>query len=320
MVVGGSADAPTLGILDARGTGVDLQDCPLYPLAIAASFGPLARFVSVAGLVPYDVATRRGELKLILVTGNEAGELMVRFVLRSTEALARIRKHVPSLQAELPGLAVASVNILPEHRAVTEGETEILLTERETLPMPVNGIPLSLRPQSFFQTNTAVAAELYRQAAAWIDGAGPRSVWDLYCGVGGFALHALAPGRAVTGVELSGEATRAAQRTAATLASQGVEGADGARFLEDDATAFALAQPAPPDVVVVNPPRRGIGPALAAWLEGSGVDTVVYSSCNTESFARDLAAMPAYRVAEARVLDMFPHTPHYELAALLRRR
>ncbi|NCD20061.1 MAG: 23S rRNA (uracil(747)-C(5))-methyltransferase, partial [Actinobacteria bacterium] len=73
-----------------------------------------------------------------------------------------------------------------------------------------------------------------------------------------------------------------------------------------------------PDVVVVNPPRRGIG-ELAGWLENSGVHTVVYSSCNVDSLARDLAAMPSLRPTRARLFDMFPQTAHHEVMALLRR-
>lgn len=319
MVVGGPVDAPTLGILDGAGAGVDLRECPLYPPEISAVFAPLARFITRARLTPYDVSARRGELKLVLVTGNERGELMVRFVLRSTESVARIGKHLPALRAELPSLVVASVNLLPEHRAATEGEQELPLTEAEELPMPVNGIPLTLRPQSFFQTNTEVAGALYRQAAAWIEDAAPASVWDMYCGVGGFALHALGSGRAVTGIETSEQAVRSASAAAVRMADAGVPGASEAHFIAADATAWATSAGAAADLVVVNPPRRGIGQELAGWVEGSGVDTVVYSSCNTESLARDLAAMPSYRVEEARVLDMFPHTGHYELAALLKR-
>ena len=86
-----------------------------------------------------------------------------------------------------------------------------------------------------------------------------------------------------------------------------------------DATAWALEQPTAPDLVVVNPPRRGIGAELAGWLESSGVRHVVYSSCNAESLARDLALMPSLRPVEARVLDMFPHTTHYEVLVLLTR-
>jgi 23S rRNA (uracil747-C5)-methyltransferase len=71
--------------------------------------------------------------------------------------------------------------------------------------------------------------------------------------------------------------------------------------------------------VIVNPPRRGIGHELAAWLERSGVRHVVYSSCNAESLARDLAAMPSFTACRGRVLDMFPHTGHYEVIVLLQR-
>ncbi len=161
MVAGGSVASPTLGILSPDLEGVDLEQCPLYPPQLAAAFAPLKAFITLAGIEPYSVPDRRGELKNVIVTVAPAGELMVRFVLRSTEPLARLRKHLPWLLAQLPQLTVASANILPEHRAVLEGEREILLTDADSLTMAVNGIDLHLRPQSFFQTNTDVATALY---------------------------------------------------------------------------------------------------------------------------------------------------------------
>ena len=77
-------------------------------------------------------------------------------------------------------------------------------------------------------------------------------------------------------------------------------------------------QPAP-DLVVVNPPRRGIGPDLAAWSDASPARHVVYSSCNVATLARDLAAMPSLRAVTGRVFDMFPQTPHTEVMVLLER-
>ncbi|WP_129337387.1 23S rRNA (uracil(747)-C(5))-methyltransferase RlmC [Cellulomonas endophytica] len=313
MAVGGTVEDPTLGILDAAYAGVDLRECPLYPDALRAALPVLAAFVTRAGLTPYDVAARTGELKNLLVTLSPDGRLMVRFVLRSTEAVPRLRKHLPALRAELPGLEVASVNLLPEHRAVLEGEQEISLTEQRTLRMHLDGVDLHLRPQSFFQTNTAVATELYRQARAWVDEAAPASVWDLYCGVGGFALHVAAPGRTVTGIEISAEAVESARTSAAEA------GLTGVTFAAGDATAFAAAADRVPDLVVVNPPRRGIGAELAGVLERSDVRHVVYSSCNVVSLARDLEAMPSLRPTRARLLDMFPQTAHGELLVLLER-
>lgn len=311
MVVGGSVEAPTLGILDADRHGVDLSGCGVLAAGLRAAFPAITAFVTRAQLVPYDVPARRGELKNVLLTESPDGRLMLRFVLRSTEALPRIRKHLPSLLAELPQLAVVTANLLPEHKAVLEGETEVPLTADESLAMRLDAVTLHLRPGSFFQTNTEVAAGLYRQAREWLDEAAPASVWDLYCGVGGFALHVAAPGRRVLGIEVSEPAIESARLSAAEA------GLADVAFRVGDATAVTGADA--PDTVIVNPPRRGLGAELCATLEASGVRTVVYSSCNAESLARDLAAMPSLRARRIRVFDMFPQTEHYEIMVLLER-
>lgn len=323
MVVGGTVDSPTLGILDAAGRGVDLRHCGIIAPGILAAFPTLIASITRMGLEPYDVPARRGELKHLIVTEASDGALMVRYVVRSEEAVASIRAHLPWLQHALPQLAVVTANLLPEHKAVLEGDVELVLTERAVLPMGVGDVTLQVRPQSFVQTNTAIAAALYRQARDWVDELDPASVWDLYCGVGGFALHcagAAGSGRAVLGVEVSTDAVASAE-----LARDALFSADGdrrrIRFIAADATAFALAAApdAVPALVIVNPPRRGLGAGLAGWLEAKGPAHVVYSSCNVESLARDLAAMPSYRVARARVLDMFPQSSHFEAITLLER-
>ena len=310
MAVGGTSAAPTLGILDRTRTGVDLRDCGLHSPGLTAALEVVAAFITRADLTPYDVSTRRGELKHVLLTESPDGELMLRLVVRSTADETRIRKHLPWLREALPALRVVSLNVQPTHAAVLEGEREIVLTPETSLPMRLEGLDLALRPQGFFQTNTHVAAALYAQARDWVAGlADVHSAWDLYCGVGGFALAVAGPGRTVTGVEVSVEAVAAAQATAP----------EGVAFVAGDATAWALAQPAAPDLVVVNPPRRGIGADLARWLEAGDASYVVYSSCNAESLARDLDLMPSLRPVEARVLDMFPQTTHYEVIVLLAR-
>ncbi|MFJ4220155.1 23S rRNA (uracil(747)-C(5))-methyltransferase RlmC [Curtobacterium luteum] len=316
MVVGGSVQHPTVGILDHRQRGVDLRHCGICTPGIQRALPVLAQFIADAGLIPYDVAARRGELKFVLVTESPDGDLMVRFVLRSEGQLPRLREHLDALRSVLPEAVVVTANLLPEHKAVTEGDREVLLTEQATLPMRMGDVTMHLRPQSFFQTNTVVAAQLYEQATAWIDQVAPASMWDLYCGVGGFALHAARPGRAVTGIETSREAVRSAGQSAREA------GLTDVRFAADDATEHALrARPdAVPELVVVNPPRRGIGATLADWLEASSVEHVVYSSCNPVTLAKDLARMPSFRLDRVRVLDMFPQTGHLEAVTLLSRR
>lgn len=319
MVVAGSSEHPSLGILDRRGRGVDLRRCGLIDPRIAAAMDPLADLVTAADLRPYDVPGRRGELKNVLITVSPAGRLMVRFVLRSTSRLQALRSHLPALLAAVPAVEVVSANILPEHKAVLEGDREIPLTEATHLDMELAGLTLSLRAKSFFQTNTEIAVAMYEQARQWCEGLAPATVWDLYCGVGGFALACAGGegagrgGRRVVGVEVSQEAVEAAAESARNA------GLSGVSFVAADATAWAPAQREAPDLVVVNPPRRGLGAELAGRLEKSGVPHVVYSSCNATSLAKDLQTMASYRVRRARLFDMFPQSGHYETMVLLAR-
>ncbi len=314
LVVGGRATDPTLGILDAGGRGQDLRRCGLYEPGLGAVLDPLHRVLSTLALEPYDVPGRRGELKHVHVTHSPDGEHLVRFVVRSERSVERIREALPDLLATVPSTRVVTTNLLPEHKAVLEGDLEVPLTEQTLLPMRLGDVTLLLGPRAFFQTNTRVATGLYAQARSWADAVSPTTVWDLYCGVGGFALHLAAPGRHVVGVETSPEAVLAARAAAQLLPP----GAGSVEFATGDATRDIPA--ARPDLVVVNPPRRGIGPDLAGWLDRSPAQHLVYSSCNPESLARDLAAMPSWRPMEGRVVDMFPQTRHVEVALLLVRR
>ena len=209
FAIGGTAKHPTLGITGPAPTyaGVDLPHCLAHTDAIARCIEPLKEFIRSTGIEPYDIAKRTGELKQILVTQGSDEALMIRFVMRSKRELAKLRSRLPLLHSLIPALQVVTVNILPIHAALVEGDEEIVITEQTTLPMLVGDVELHLGPRSFSQTNTGVASELYRQVTLWARESGASSLWDLYCGVGGFALHAALGGvERVSGVEISPEA------------------------------------------------------------------------------------------------------------------
>ncbi|WP_216395928.1 methyltransferase domain-containing protein [Arcanobacterium phocae] len=318
LVVTGTVGRPKLGILGDDGRGVDLRDCPLPTPGIRGAIPAIARFITACRLEPYSPATNFGVLKYVIITESDDGELMVRFVARRRGVQGVLFKRQTELRAMLPNIRVISLNVQPEHKAVIEGAEEILITESDVLPMVLDipalpePLTLNLRPQSFFQTNTDAAATLYHNAVTWLADAG--NVWDLYCGVGGFAL-ALAAARThghIVGVETSEQAVQAASQTAKQMGC-----ADRVHFIADDATAWAARAGEMPDAVVVNPPRRGLSAELCQWLNESGVSHVVYSSCNPETLARDIARMPEYEVTRGQVVDMFPHTKHCEVIVLL---
>lgn len=313
FVVAGSRKQVTLGIVNSSGLAVDLTDCPIQSDTINNAGIKLRDFLNKTGLAPYSVAKKQGELKFVHVTEATTGKLLVRFVVRSAKAGQQLAAQTRLLQRDVPQIETCTVNILPEHKAVLEGETEYVLWGFG-LTMPLARVTLNLLPQSFFQTNTVIAQQLYQQVADWVAERSPASVWDLYCGVGGFALHCAAPGRRVLGVELSEAAIYAAKKSARAAKAR-------VGFVAADATAFALNAPVAehPELLIVNPPRRGIGEELCDWIAGSNIQQLVYSSCNPKSLATDLARMGCFRVVRARLFDMFAHTKHVECAVLLER-
>ncbi|CAI0768797.1 23S rRNA (uracil(747)-C(5))-methyltransferase RlmC [Serratia liquefaciens] len=312
MVVSGSVERPLLGMLHRDGTPVDLSGCPLYPASFAPMFAVLKSFIARAGLTPYNVARKRGELKYLLLTeSTHSGGVMLRFVLRSESKLAQLRAALPWLQQQLPQLRVISANIQPVHMAIMEGELEIPLTEQQALEEQFNQVPLYIRPQSFFQTNPKVAAELYATARDWVRALGIESMWDLFCGVGGFGLHCAQTDTRLTGIEISAEAIACARQSAKTLGLQQVN------FQALDSTKFATAEGSVPQLVLVNPPRRGIGKDLCDYLNQMAPGYILYSSCNAETMAKDIGMLPDYRIERVQLFDMFPHTAHYEVLTLL---
>ncbi|WP_438436486.1 23S rRNA (uracil(747)-C(5))-methyltransferase RlmC [Kluyvera georgiana] len=312
MVVSGSVERPLLGMLHRDGTPEDLTDCPLYPASFAPVFAALKPFIARAGLPPYNVARRRGELKYLLLTESQLdGGMMLRFVLRSDSKLAQLRAALPWLQAQLPQLKVITANIQPVHMAIMEGEQEIFFTEQQALAERFNDVPLWIRPQSFFQTNPAVASALYATARDWVRALPVDHMWDLFCGVGGFGLHCATPDMTLTGIEIAPEAIACAKQSAAEL------GLSKLHFQALDSTQFATAQAATPQLVLVNPPRRGIGKALCDYLSAMAPQYLVYSSCNAQTMAKDFAHLSGYRIEKVQLFDMFPHTAHYEVLTLL---
>ncbi|EKT61861.1 23S rRNA (uracil(747)-C(5))-methyltransferase RlmC [Providencia burhodogranariea] len=312
MVVSGSVEKPIFGIINSQGQAVSLTNCPLYTDGFLAVFDILKPFIARAGLTPYNIERKRGELKYLLLTQSQHnGQFMLRFVLRSEKKLEQLKNALPWLREQLPQLAVITVNLQPVHMAILEGEQEIVLTEQQVLREEFNQVPLFIRPNSFFQTNPVVAARLYQTAREWVKELNITNMWDLFCGVGGFGLHCADKQTKLTGIEISVPAIASATQSAQELGLLHIE------FQALDSTKFAVSKNDIPQLVLVNPPRRGIGNTLCEYLSTMQPEFILYSSCNAQTMAKDIELLVGYQVSKVQLFDMFPHTAHYEVLTLL---
>lgn len=182
-----------------------------------------------------------------------------------------------------------------------------------TITEDIGGVRLEAPVQSFLQANTGAAALLYEQTRAFAAETGAKTLWDVYCGVGGIALSLAGEDMIVHGVESVAEAVTFARKNAANLPGDIV-------FVNGDA-ARVMADPRPrPDLVITDPPRAGMAPELRDAILRLKPKHLVCVSCDAASLARDVAAFSSiYRMEKARAVDMFPNTPHVEIVALLSR-
>lgn len=320
MAVLGTVEKPILGMVNDN-EAIDLCDCPLYTTSMQNILKMVRTYIRKQGLVPYNINKRKGELKFVIITEStteETNGFMIRFVMRSHKFVEKIRNSLQQLQNKIENLQVVSINIQPNHSAILEGEEEIVLTQSSYLNFTLNHIPLYIKAKSFFQTNTNIAKNLYQTASDWVNNLNVRSIWDLFCGVGGFGLHCVNAANNkninLTGIEINSDAIECASRTADEL------GFTHLTFKSLDATRYSIGQQNIPDLVLLNPPRRGGGETLMQFLAQVKPRYILYSSCNLSSLVEDIRLLSDYQLKKVQLFDMFPHTSHMEVLVLLERK
>ena len=178
------------------------------------------------------------------------------------------------------------------------------------------GLKFKITPFSFFQTNSLGAEVLYDTVRSYIGDTKDKVVFDLYSGTGTIAQLAAAVAKRVVGVEIVGEAVKAAGENAA------LNGLDNCKFLAGDVLRVIDEIEEKPDILILDPPRDGIHPKAMPKLIAYGVDRIVYVSCKPTSLARDLAVFNenGYYLEKAAAVDMFPGTANTEVVALIARK
>ena len=315
MAVLGTVEKPILGIQNDNAV-IDLCDCPLYSANMQHILKLVRTYIRKQGLVPYNINKRKGELKFVIITESRIGDesyFMLRFVLKSQKFVDKIKNSYQLLHDKINNLQVVTINIQPNHAAILEGDEELILTDNPFLAFQLNQVPLYIKSKSFFQTNSYIAEKLYKTASDWVANLNVNSIWDLFCGVGGFGLHCIQHASShhiqLTGIEISPDAIECATKSAAKL------GYDKLNFKSLDATKYVTNEQSIPDLL--NPPRRGAGKTLIQYLQTIKPNYVLYSSCNLTSMAEDLRLLTDYQMIKVQLFDMFPHTSHMEVLVLL---
>lgn len=312
--VAGTLESPIIGLLDQDLKGKELLNCPLHKGSINALLPTLLKSINKYKVLPYDIETRSGELKGLILQCNQAEtELLLRFILRSTEAIPRIQKLIPELSTAHSNLKVVSANIQPIPHQILEGEKEHLLTEQDVIWERYNEIDVAFAPQCFSQVTHQTAEALYGFFSDWVSNKQPQNLLDLYCGVGGFALHAASQSKAVVGVETSRAAIECAKKSSAKAKLE------NANFFCADVTEFLKQESGQTfDTIVCNPPRRGLSKETIDTIQGLQPKQIFYSSCNPATLARDIELLNrTHKLTQLAPFDMFPLTEHLEVVAIL---
>ena len=307
-------DEIEFGFYDALQQFKKLEDCPLHASAINAVLVVLKNKLSEYKIVPYDLASKKGELKYVLITYSEStNELLLRFVLRSSESVTRLKKMTLDLNAHHSVIKVVTANIQPVHQAILEGDEEIILTKNDCVEHRFNQYSLFQGPRSFFQTSTSMALQLYCQFQQELSVLPVRSFLDLYCGVGAFAFFAAKYCSKVVGIEISDAAIYYANK------AREINGNDHIQFAAMDVEAFLKNQSSADfDAIMVNPPRRGLNHAIVTEIIRLAPSYLFYSSCNAETLQRDISQLQeVYQLQSLQIFDMFPFTGHFETLAML---
>ena len=309
---------------------VEQTDCCIGAPENAAILRKVKAYMQKNQIRPYNEERHSGIVRHILIrTGYHTKEIMVCLIVNAAKAscLKNAEQLTESLR-EMDGMTSVMVNFNTEKTNVILGKKSEVLWGQPYIEDFIGDVKYQISPQSFFQVNPMQTEKLYAKALEYAGLTGSETVWDLYCGIGTISLFLAKNARKVYGVEIVPQAIEDARNNAKR------NGIDNAEFFvgkaEEVVPAFyekALKQVQDseagksihPDVVVVDPPRKGCEEILLATIVKMQPQRIVYVSCDSATLARDLKFLSAngYAVKKVQPVDQFGHSVHIETVVLL---
>ena len=297
---------------------MDISLCPVHPQPVNQVVGYLKAKLEELNIAPYDERDDSGDLRYVDFRCSFARrELSVTLVTRH-RLLPQGAQLARVLQRRFPFITGIIQNVNEQRGNAIWGDRYVTLSGRDTLLEKIGDLTLVFPAGVFSQANPFTAKKLYEKVGALAGLTGKETVLDLYCGVGPIALSLARSARLVLGIDDYEPSIAAAKQNARR------NGISNCRFFAGEAAATIerIRSDAPkPDLIVMNPPRKGVQPTALATALTMDAQKIIYVSCEPNSLARDLDRLHAadYRVVNVHPFDMFPQTDQVETVALLQK-
>ena len=312
--------APCIGFFAGRTHRIVLcPDCKLQPGVLNEIGNALCAFFAQQGIRPYDEQSGKGLVRhIFLRRGAHSGQIMVCLVCTRAK-LPHAEQLCTALRGQFPAISTILLNVNAKNTNVILGSENHILYGPGYIEDTLCGVPVRLGPLSFYQVNTLAAERLYGVAAQYAQLTPDDTLLDLYCGMGTIGLSMAEQCRELIGVEIVPEAIESAKANAARM---GEAVAAKSRFFCADAGQAATqlaAEGLHPDIVMLDPPRKGCDEATLSAVVRMAPRRVVYVSCNPATAARDAAWLEqnGYHAEKVQPVDLFPRTKHCECVIAL---
>lgn len=299
----------------------DLEKCLLLSENSNTIFTSIKNWAKSSELPPYSTYTQTGFWRFLVIReGKNTNQVMVNIV--TTDDQPHLQQ-LPALQRMLsksfPIITTVVHNINRRKAQIATGDEENILFGDGFIYEKLNSYSFQISANSFFQTNTRQAEYLYNKILECGNFSVNDVVYDLYCGTGSIAVHIAQKVRRVVGIELVPQAIDNAQQNCR------LNQIDNCLFLQGDLKTHLthpeklISQYGKPDIIIIDPPRSGMHPDIPDKILQLSPERIIYVSCNPATFARDLKVLcqTQYKITEIQPVDMFPHTAHCEVIALL---
>ena len=298
---------------------VPCPDCKLQPGVLNEIGNALCTFFAQQSIRPYDEQSGKGLVRhIFLRRGAHSGQIMVCLVCTRAK-LPHAEQLCAALREQFPAISTVLLNVNAKNTNVILGRENHILYGPGYIEDTLCGVPVRLGPLSFYQVNTLAAERLYGVAAQYAQLTPDDTLLDLYCGMGTIGLSMADQCQELIGVEIVPEAIESAKANAARM---GETVAAKSRFFCADAGQAATqlaAEGLHPDIVMLDPPRKGCDEATLSAVVRMAPRRVVYVSCNPATAARDAAWLEknGYHAEKVQPVDLFPRTKHVETVCLL---